>query len=214
MLTRRNCSPCHLLQVTAMNQPTELADPMSPVVIALMKGVVWREDDERRWQQMLTLQARIRDHVAVVGLQLEVDEAEGHALLRQLPLGAGDELPRLIPRRPLSYPVSLLLVLLRKKLAEADGGGAERRIVLRKEELVELLRQFLPDTTNEVRLIDQIATHINKVKDLGFLRPLRGRDGEYEVVRLLKTFIDAQMLEGLLATYITHAATAGKDGAP
>jgi hypothetical protein len=163
---------------------------------------------------MLTLQARIRDHVAVIGVQLEVDEAEGYALLRQLPVGHAEDLPRLIPRRPLSYPVSLLLVLLRKKVAEADGGGTERRIVLRKEELVEMLRQFLPDTTNEVRLTDQIATHINKVKDLGFLRPLRGRDGEFEVVRLLKTFIDAQMLEGLLATYTAHAATTGKDGTP
>src|SRR4051812_5032377 len=190
-----------------MNQPTEAPDPMSAVVVALMKGVVWREDDERRWQQMLTLKSRIRDHVAMIGLRLEVDEAEGYALLRQQPVGDGEERPRLIPRRPLSYPVSLLLVLLRKKLAEADGGGAERRVVLRKEELVELLRQFLADTTNEVRLIDQIATHINKVKDLGFLRPLRGRDGEYEVVRLLKTFVDASMLEGLLTTYTSHATT-------
>jgi hypothetical protein len=196
-----------------MNQPTDLPDPMSPVVIALMKGVVWREDDERRWQQMLTLQSRIRDYVAVIGLRLEVDDSEGYALLRQLP-DAGEELPRLIPRRPLSYPVSLLLVLLRKKVAEADGGGAERRIVLRQDELVEMLRQFLPDTTNEARLIDQIAVHINKVRDLGFLRPLRGRDGEYEVVRLVKTFIDAQMLEGLLTTYLNHAATVGKDVGP
>jgi hypothetical protein len=191
--------------------PTEPADALPQVVIALLKGVVWREDDERRWQQMLALQARVRDHVAVMGLLLEVDENEGYALLRQRPIDEAAELPRLIPRRPLSYPVSLLLVLLRKKLAEADGGGADRRVVLRSEDLVELLRHFLPETTNEARLVDQIGGHINKVKDLGFLRPLRGREGEYEVVRLLKTFVDAQALEGLLATYRAHAATAGRD---
>lgn len=180
-------------------------------MIALLKGVVWRDDDERRWQQMLALQARVRDHVAMMGLLLEVDENEGYALLRQRPVEEGDDLPRLIPRRPLSYPVSLLLVLLRKKLAEADGGGADRRVVLRRDDIVDLLRHFLHDTTNEARLVDQIGGYINKVKELGFLRPLRGREGEYEVVRLLKTFVDAQFLDGLLATYRTHAETAGKD---
>lgn len=176
-----------------------------------MKGVVWREDDERRWQQLLALQARVRDFVDVLGLRLEVDEAEGYALLRQRPLDDGEELPRLIPRRPLSYPVSLLLVLLRKKLAEADAGGTDQRVILRQDDLVELLRHFLRETTNEARLVDQIAGHVNKVKDLGFLRPLRGRDGEYEVVRLLKTFVDAEMLDGLLDSYRAHAAAAGKE---
>jgi len=34
-------------------------------------------------------------------------------------------LPRLVQRRALSFPVSLLLALLRKKLAEFDAGGGE-----------------------------------------------------------------------------------------
>jgi Domain of unknown function (DUF4194) len=197
--------------MTSMKQPTAAGDALSPLVISLMKGVMWREDNERQWQQLLSLQARVRDHVAVLGLRLELDEAEGHALLRQRPPEEGDELPRLIPRRPLSYPVSLLLVLLRKKLAEADGGGADRRVVLRREDLVEMLRHFPPDTTNEARLVDQVGSHINKVKDLGFLRPLRGREDEYEVVRLLNTFVDAQKLEELLASYRAHAETLGKE---
>jgi hypothetical protein len=33
------------------------------------------------------------------------------------------ELPRLVPRRQLSYPVSLLLALLRKKLVEFDAAA-------------------------------------------------------------------------------------------
>jgi hypothetical protein len=197
--------------MTFMKQPTTAGDALSPLVISLMKGVMWREDNERQWQQLLSLQARVSDHVAVMGLRLELDEAEGHAFLRQRPLDEGDELPRLIPSRPLSYPVSLLLVLLRKKLAEADGGGADRRVVLRREDLVEILRHFLPDTTNEARLVDQVGRHINKVKDLGFLRPLRGRQDEYEVVRLLNTLVDAQMLEALLVSYRAHAETLGKE---
>ncbi len=197
-----------------MKRSLEEIDPLPSVVIALMKGVIWREDNDRLWQTLLTLRARVVDHVGVIGLLLELDEGEGYALLRQRPLEEGEDLPRLIPRRPLSYPVSLLLVLLRKKLAESDGGGADRRVVLRRDELVELLRHFLRDTSNQARLVDQINGYISKVEALGFLRPLRGREGEYEVVRLLKTFVDAQKLEELLTSYRAHAASAGKEVDP
>ncbi|MBE2253461.1 MAG: DUF4194 domain-containing protein, partial [Myxococcus sp.] len=83
-------------------EPIEATDGLPCVVIALMKGVVWREDDERRWQRLLSLQARVRDHIGIMGLQLEVDENEGYALLRQPPADDASELPRLIPRRPLT----------------------------------------------------------------------------------------------------------------
>lgn len=190
-----------------MDTLTPRRDGFSRVLIALMKGVVWREDDERRWGQLVDLQARVSDHVDALGLRLELDESEGFAVLRQRAPVDGEELPRLIPHRALSYPVSLLLVLLRKRVVEADGGGADRRVVLRDDEIVEMLRHFLPQTSNEARLVDQVGTHINKVKDLGFLRPMRGRDGEYEVVRLLKSFVDVQKLEEILASYRAHAAS-------
>jgi hypothetical protein len=144
----------------------------------------------------------VRDHVAPLGLALEIDEADGYAFLRQRPQEPGEEpLPRLVPRRPLGFAVSLLLVLLRKKVAEAYAGGGDRRVVLRKDDLVDLLRQFLPTTTNEAKLVDQIGAHLNRVVELGFLRPLRGREEEYEVVRLIKAFVDGEWLEQLLAVY-------------
>ena len=48
------------------------------------------------------------------------------------------KLPRLIPRRALSFHVSLLLALLRKKLAEFDASGAETRLILTRDQLVEM----------------------------------------------------------------------------
>ena len=68
------------------------------------------------------LRAGITDHVAVNGLILIIDEPEGYAYLRARPETEGDEgakIPRLMSRRSLSLPVSLLLALLRKKLAES-----------------------------------------------------------------------------------------------
>ncbi len=174
---------------------------LSRVLIGLMKGVVYRENDAALWQELLTLQARARDYVAVLGLELLLDEAEGHAFLRTRPIAEGEpELPRLVQRRPLSFPVSLLLALLRKKLAEFDAGSGEggnsSRLILTRDEIVELIRVFLPTGSNEAKLIDQVETHLNKVIELGFVRRLKAPSGEpaYEVRRILKAYVGTQWL--------------------
>lgn len=55
-------------------------DPrLSLPVASLLRGLVHREADEALWQRILDLQAGIRDYVAVIGLELVLDEAEGFA---------------------------------------------------------------------------------------------------------------------------------------
>jgi hypothetical protein len=167
------------------------------VVIPLLKGVFYRDADAASWSALLNLQSRVRDYVAVLGLDLVLDEAEGYAFLRSRP-ESGDQsapkLPRLVARRPLSFPVSLLLALLRKKLAEFDASGGDTRLILSRREIVELIRVFLPDTSNETRIVDQMDVHLNKIADLGFVRRLRGQENMIEVLRILKAFVDAQWL--------------------
>ena len=210
--------------IAAAASPMPSAQPdLSTLAITLLKGVIYREGDERLWGSLLNLQARVRDFVAVLGLDLVLDEAEGYAFLKSRPEPADDDgsprLPRLVARRPLSFPVSLLLALLRKKLAEFDAGGSDTRLVLTREDIVELVRVFLPDSSNEARLIDQIEAHINKVVDLGFLRRLKPASGStagpasFEVRRILKAFVDAQWLADFdtrLAAYQAQSIGAGQ----
>lgn len=173
----------------------DIASELSPLLIHLLKGVLYRDQQEVLWQALLTLQSRVRDYVAVLGLELVLDEAEGYAYLRQLERSDDEQgPPRLVPRRQLSYPVSLLLALLRKKLAEHDASGGDPRLILTQEQIVELVLLFLPDTANEVKLVDRVQGDINKVIELGFLRRLRGQSGRYEVRRILQSFVDAQWL--------------------
>jgi hypothetical protein len=186
--------------------PTE-AD-LSLAVIPLMKGVVYRDAHERAWQQIAQLQPQVRDYVEVLGLQVVIDEAEGYAYLRQRPVDDDDaeQVPRLIPRRSLSFHVSLLLALLRKKLAEFDARGGDTKLMLTRAQIAEMIRVFMPATSNEARLLDQIDAHINKAVDLGFLRPAgnaakaftrgsaSGAEQAYEVRRILKAFVDGQWL--------------------
>ena len=189
------------------------SNELSILVISLLKGVLYQENDTSLWQALIQLQARVRDHIAVLGLELVFDEAEGYAFLRARPEVEEEsaKLPRLVARRPLSFPVSLLLALLRKKLAEFDASGDATRLILSRDEIVELVRVFLPDSSNEAKLIDQIETHLNKIIELGFLRRLKanaavnGTNGaNFEVRRILKAFVDAQWLadfDARLAAY-------------
>ncbi|HUO77983.1 MAG TPA: DUF4194 domain-containing protein [Thermodesulfovibrionales bacterium] len=180
-------------------QPSKDYD-LSSVVVPLLKGVLYQESSPDLWNSLLGLQARVRDYVSVIGLDLVLDEAEGYAFLRSHS-GNGDEtetkLPRLVARRSLSFPVSLLLSLLRKKLAEFDASGGDTRLVLSGEDIAELIRVFLPESSNEAKLMDQIDGHINKIVDLGFMRRLKPQSGQkemFEVRRILKAFVDAQWL--------------------
>ncbi len=189
---------------------------LSQVLVSLMKGVTYRENDELLWHSLVELQARVRDHVGLLGLDLDLDEAEGYAFLRQRPMtDDAPAVPRLIPRRPLSYPVSLLLALLRKKLAEFDATSGDSRLVMSRREIVDMVRLFLPDTGNEAKLVDRVDAQINKIVDLGFLRPLGVAGEQVEVNRILKAFVDAQWLhefETRLAAYRNHATAETGEG--
>jgi len=193
------------------------AEPSLPVAVTqLMKGVVYRDTHDRAWRSLLELQPQARDYVATLGLQIVIDEAEGYAFCRQREPDPDDPdpLPRLIPRRTLSFHVSLLLALLRKKLAEFDAQGGETRLVLTRGQIAEMLRVFLPPTSNEARLTDQIDAHLNKCVELGFLRPVKNSEQAYEVRRILKAFVDGQWLADLddkLAEYLKLLET-GAEG--
>lgn len=179
---------------------------LSSLLVILLKGVLYQDSDPKHWPALLALQNQVRDYVTVLGLELTLDESEGYAFLRSRQRDSSDDDsatqlddgPRLVSRRQLAFPVSLLLALLRKKLAEFDASGGETRLILTRDSIVELIRLFLPDSSNEAKLIDKVDQHINKVAELGFLRRLKPptptSQPEFEVRRIIKAFVDAQWL--------------------
>jgi len=186
-------------------------------VVPLLKGVLYRADDAALWAALIALQARVRDYVAVLNLDLILDESEGYAFLKAHPDPEDESAPkppRLVARRPLSFQLSLLLALLRKKLVELDASGGDTRLVLSLDAVVELVRVFSPANPNEARLMDQVQAQLNKLVELGFVRKLKPASGraampDYEVQRILKAFVDAQWLadfDARLAAYQAHLA--------
>jgi len=168
---------------------------LSAVVISLMKGIVSRQEDPKLWQDMISQAASLQEYFRVMNLDLVLVEEEGFAFLQNRETDDEDNLPRLIPRRPLSYPVSLLLVLLRRRLLEHDTHSSQERLILEEEEIGEMMKIYFSAGSNEAKFHDQLKGHLRKAADLGFIRSLKEGQGKWEVLRVLKVFVDAQWLQ-------------------
>ena len=185
---------------------------VASAIIRLMQGVIYRESDEDSWLTLERSGAGVRDHFATIGVEVVVDTDEGYAFLRSRPEVEGEEaLPRLVRRRTLTYSVSLLLVLLRKRLVEFETGGGEGRLVLSTEQIVEMLRLFQAESTNDAKIVDNVETTVKKAVELGFLRQLRGQADHWEVRRILKAYVDAETLSDFAGKLREYAGGVAAD---
>jgi hypothetical protein len=179
------------------------------VVTHLMKGVVYRDTNEQVWQHLMQLVPRVSDYVATMGLVVVVDESEGYAFLRTKPDDPDDDsppIPRLIARHALSFHTSLMLALLRKKLTEFDATDDGFRLILSRDQIVDMMAMFMSTSSNEARIVDIIERTIGKVVELGFLRRLPKQDDQLEVRRVLKAFVDGQWLSDFDTRLAEYAA--------
>jgi hypothetical protein len=90
-----------------------------------------------------------------------------------------------------------------------DTQGDQTRLVLSRDELVELVRTYHPDRANETKLYDAVDADANKLVDMGFCRRPRSHPDQTEVLRVVKAFVDAEWLSEFderLAAYAAYAA--------
>jgi len=173
-----------------MNHNAKLATTL------LLKGLFYKSENENAWMELVD-QSRgvISDYVSMIGLALEIDENEGYAYLKNMESEENQTpLPKLIQSRELSYKVSLLCVLLRKRVVDFEMQNESSRAVVTKDELVQNIILFLPQKFNETKLYKEIDTTIKKVEDLGFLKRLKSSEDSYEIRSSIKAFVDAQWL--------------------
>jgi len=183
---------------------------VSHAIVALMKGVVYKDKHPRHWTTLLGSFAAINSHFVYVGLEVFLDEAEGFAFLKQIRNeDDSDPLPRLIPKRPLGFLTSLICVLLRKRLAEHDASTSEPRLIISEADIFDMVKAFIPEKTNEAKLHDDIRRNIVKVAEMGFLDELKkAEETTYEVRRIIKAAFNADALadlDNLLEGYRNYA---------
>ena len=181
---------------------------ISEVLIHLMKGILYKEEKPLLWERLSLQQAAVRDYLSIINLDVVIHDSDGFAYLKNRePEDSESSLPKLVAKRPLSYPVSLILVLLRRRLTEHDTISAEARLIIETSELYEIVSSFLAASNNEVRLLKRFDSYLLRIHELGFIRFLNKERTKFEVKRILKAFIDAQWLADFDAKLQAYATS-------
>ncbi len=142
-----------------MSETSEQAAKFGAAAVYLLRGILYR-DRTHEWEQLLRHRRGLEDYFTTLSLQLFVDEAEGYAYLRQTEAGEAEDFPRLMSRRNLSYPQTILLVLLRKRLVEFEASGEDSRLVLSGQEMLDMMRVYWGDLdAHGLQIVNQLRSH-------------------------------------------------------
>lgn len=194
-------------------------EPYAPALIRLLQGFVY-DDDGEVWDLLLRYQQAIEDYFGRMGLSLYVNEQDGFAFLTQPSdieddSGAGIVLPRLTPRRALTYSVTLVLVVLREEINQFDSTNVDSvRLIISRSRLIETLRPFYRQHDDERQLLKQIQQDINQVISMGFLKLVKqGTDDSYQVRPIIKAKINSEQLSLIKSQIETHESDEGPSDA-
>lgn len=163
----------------------------SMALISLFQGPIHRKKQEDRWQIVLKYQSPIRDYIAKLNLTLVLEEHDGYCYLKQDTVG---DLPRLASSYQLGFRMTVLLVLLRKRLQEFDQKNQEPYLILSVQSIQEEMGLFLQDTSDEAKQEKMLRAELKKVEEMGLIQRVKGREDEIEVLRIIRSLIDANAL--------------------
>ena len=134
----------------------------SKILINLMKGIVYREDDVNIWNFLEDNESQVSEHFKIIGLRLIVDKSRGYAYLKQIIFNQEEEqLPRLIRKQPLSRQVSILIVVLRQIVIEKENSGSDDRIIVSFDDIADKYRAFYPNSNDDE--INSLEGRINNI---------------------------------------------------
>lgn len=175
-------------------------------LIVLLKSIVYDHQKEV-WENLLRYEPDIKRYFMPIGLELFLDKSEGYAYLKQKEWDEEENpLPRLVEKRQLNFLTSLLCIVLRKYLLEHDAQGGSVRSIISEQEIINRTKIFLSNTNDEAKQQEKIVSTINKVVDIGFLRKLEDQEKNYEVHRIIKGFVNADVIEETLKRLKNYAS--------
>ncbi len=173
--------------------------PSAAVKVRLLQDAVYSEETDL-WTSLLRYQNHIENYFREIGLELVVHEPDGFAYLKQADQEEGGGLPRLFRRDKLTKGVAIVGVILREQLLSFDQKvHDETKLVIEKNDILELAAPFFPESNDDVRADKRLETAIHKAVELGLLRKLTSgeEDERYEVRRIVKARFPVETLKEL-----------------
>lgn len=168
--------------------------------------------DHPSWPALLRDEDAVRSRLSDVFLELVIDRERKVAFSRQADTGE-IETPVLLRSQALSFIDSVLLLHLRHVLVEAEG--QDQRAVVATADISEQLSLYAsPEGGDSVLATKRIDAAIDKMREAGVLRVLKGPEKRYEVSPVLRLLFTADDVEALGKLYRTVANTGPNTGEP
>lgn len=178
----------------------ELSLEARRVLVQLLSGPsLDGQRHSRLWPILVRDEAAIRSRLSELFLQLVIDRDLQVAFTRQAETG-DLEAPRLLRRANLTFLDSLLLLLLRQRLTQAEAHG--ERAVVSSDEMVELLGVYEQlGNTDRALFEKRIRASIEKIKKHSILRKIRSSEDRFEISPTLKLLFSSEEIQALTRVY-------------
>lgn len=183
---------------------------LSRILITLFQGPVHRQMQEERWQLVLKYQSAVREYVSKLNLTLVLEEGDGYCYLKQ---DTAMDVPKLASSHQLGFRMSVLLVLLRKRLQEFDQSNHDIHLIVPIQSLQEEMRLFLQDTSDEVKQGKALRAELKKVEEMGLIAKVKGREDEIQVLRIIRSVVDANALVEIMERLQAYSRSEVKEEA-
>lgn len=181
------------------DRPQPASEGYATIVLKTLQGPVY--EDDTCWLELLRLRVPVQEWLTKVGLHLSVHESDGFAHITQPPTEESDDgLPRLMRKVHLGFEASLLCIMLRQALDEFDARSTSTKLFITGAEMKEQLSVFLKESSNRSKLLSKLNEPIEKLREIGILKPAREDDHNsdntrYEVKRIIKALVSIEQLE-------------------
>lgn len=185
------------------NEVTEWA----VVCIKLLQGpIIKKTEQDKLWNLLLRDRSYIDNYFSTIGLTLLIEEADGYAFLRQKNENIDEDfeqLPRLIRRYRLSVEESFLCVILREALDYFETSDDLSEVFIMSEnEIMERLKNYSPEYTDELKFKDKIRSNMKKLEDLGYVENISKKDYDeqteseytYKINKIIRSIVTPDFL--------------------
>jgi hypothetical protein len=153
----------------------------------------------RQWTVLLRDEIVIRKFFCELFLELVIDRDLQVAFTRQAD-SDDDEIPKILRRTQLTFLDSVLLLYLRKLLAQAEK-YSERAVVSRDDIIEELKSYDKTGNTDKAGFDKRIYASIEKIRKHNIIQKIKNSDNRFEISPTLKLLFSAEEIQTLINIY-------------
>lgn len=179
----------------------------SDLCVRLLQGPLFEDDNKEIFEALRLWNKEVNSYFNIIGLKLFYSDEIDYAYLQQIEDEDGnviDNLNRLLKRHPLTYEVSLILVILREELDkfELENINTEN-LILKESEIADLVAPFYQNNIDKVKYNDMIATNLNYISNMNLIKRINtsadniqlSNDREYIIRNIIRAKVGANFLK-------------------